>query len=98
MKTLLWSITNFNRTAQPQQIGPGPPQMNPNGPKGMREDEVRLIAGLLKSGVYCLALFKEKNEEENLLHFAGVFSVMAERNFMDLFSMCMPRWEWAPSL
>lgn len=86
MKTLVWSITNVN-TSQIQ----GPGGVNPMGPKGMREDEVRLATGILETGVHCLALFKDKDEERDMFqHYASVFSVMEPRNLMDMFSMCMP--------
>ncbi|KAJ7563398.1 hypothetical protein O6H91_03G108600 [Diphasiastrum complanatum] len=90
MKTLVWSITHLNVTQM--QVAQGPGAANPAGPKGMREDEVRLAAGILKSGVHCLALFKEKDEEKEMYsHYASVFSVMEHRNLMDMFSMCMPQ-------
>lgn len=45
---------------------------------------------MLKSGVHCLALFKEKDEERDMLHlFSQTFSIMEPRDLMDMFSMCM---------
>ncbi|KAL2624095.1 hypothetical protein R1flu_008340 [Riccia fluitans] len=89
MKTLVWSITNFNVTQLQVPQAAGAP--TPSGPKGMREDEVRLASGILESGVYCLALFKEKEEEKDLFtHYSSVFAVMEHRNLMDMFSLCMP--------
>ncbi|KAG6555625.1 hypothetical protein Mapa_002860 [Marchantia paleacea] len=89
MKTLVWSITHFNATQMQVPQAPGAPP--PGGPKGMREDEVRLASGILKSGVYCLALFKEKDEEKDMFtHYSSVFAVMEHRNLMDMFSLCMP--------
>ncbi|XP_068646622.1 uncharacterized protein [Aristolochia californica] len=59
--------------------------------KGMREDEVRKASGILKSGVHCLALFKEKDEEREMLHlFSQILAIMEPRDLMDMFSMCMP--------
>lgn len=53
--------------------------------------QVRLASGILKGGVHCLALFKDKEEEKELFaHFSSVFTVMEPRNFMDMFSMSMP--------
>jgi transformation/transcription domain-associated protein len=88
MKTLVWSITHFNATQlQPQAPGAA----TPGGPKCMREEEVRLASGILKSGVLCLTLFKEKEEEKDMFsHYSSVFAVMEHRNLMDMFSLCMP--------
>ncbi|KAF8377831.1 hypothetical protein HHK36_031216 [Tetracentron sinense] len=59
--------------------------------KGMREDEVWKASGVLKSGVHCLALFKEKDEEREMLHlFSQILAIMEPRDLMDMFSMCMP--------
>ncbi|KAL3681984.1 hypothetical protein R1sor_000006 [Riccia sorocarpa] len=89
MKTLVWSITNFNVTQLQVSQATGAPV--PSGPKGMREDEVRLACGILRSGVFCLALFKEKDEEKDMFtHYSSVFAVMEHRNLMDMFSLCMP--------
>ncbi|CAM6100600.1 unnamed protein product [Calypogeia fissa] len=90
MKTLVWSITHFNAQQQ-MQVSQPPGGSSPGGPKGMREDEVQLASGILKSGVYCLALFKEKDEEKDMFtHYSSVFAVMENRNLMDMFSLCMP--------
>lgn len=53
--------------------------------------QVRLASGILKSGVHCLTLFKEKEEEKDMFsHYSSVFAVMEHRNLMDMFSLCMP--------
>lgn len=53
--------------------------------------QVRLASGILKSGVLCLTLFKEKEEEKDMFsHYSSVFAVMEHRNLMDMFSLCMP--------
>uniref|UniRef100_A0A7I4F837 Non-specific serine/threonine protein kinase n=1 Tax=Physcomitrium patens TaxID=3218 RepID=A0A7I4F837_PHYPA len=86
MKTLVWSITHFNATPLPQMNNAPVPV------KGMREEEVRLASGILKSGLHCLALFKEKDEEKEMYtHYSSVFAVMEHRNLMDMFSLCMPQ-------
>ncbi|KAI4314757.1 hypothetical protein L6164_027634 [Bauhinia variegata] len=91
MKTILWSITHAHLprsqvTGQPSSSVP-PPQAF----KGMREDEVRKASGVLKSGVHCLALFKEKDEEREMLHlFSQILGIMEPRDLMDMFSLCMP--------
>lgn len=48
-------------------------------------------SGVLKSGVHCLALFKEKDEERDMLnHFSQILCIMEPRDLMDMFSLCMP--------
>ena len=48
-------------------------------------------SGVLKSGVHCLALFKEKDEERDMLNlFSQILSIMEPRDLMDMFSLCMP--------
>ena len=48
-------------------------------------------SGVLKSGVHCLTLFKEKDEEVEMLHlFSQILTVMEPRDLMDIFSLCMP--------
>lgn len=55
-------------------------------------NQVRLASGILKSGLHCLALFKEKDEEKEMYtHYSSVFAVMEHRNLMDMFSLCMPQ-------
>ena len=48
-------------------------------------------SGVLKSGVHCLALFKEKDEERDMLNvFSQILCIMEPRDLMDMFSLCMP--------
>ncbi|VFQ99863.1 unnamed protein product [Cuscuta campestris] len=57
----------------------------------MREDEVWKASGVLKSGVHCLALFKERDEEREMIQlFSQILSIMEPRDLMDMFSLCMP--------
>ncbi|XP_010268349.1 PREDICTED: transformation/transcription domain-associated protein-like [Nelumbo nucifera] len=102
MKTIIWSITHahFPRTQvsptphgthQPMQVSPSTNMPLPQVFKGMREDEVWKASGVLKSGVHCLALFKEKDEEREMLHlFSQILAIMEPRDLMDMFSLCMP--------
>lgn len=98
MKTIIWSITNSHVPRQVSQ-SQGHAQMqvspsNANPPqafKGMREDEVRKASGVLKSGVHCLALLKEKDEERDTLQYLSqILAIMEPRDLMDMFSLCMP--------
>ncbi|KAA8531972.1 hypothetical protein F0562_006886 [Nyssa sinensis] len=102
MKTIIWSITHANLPRSqvspsthgtPQQVIV-PPSSNSSVPppfKGMREDEVWKASGVLKSGVHCLALFKEKEEEKEMVHlFSQILAIMEPRDLMDMFSLCMP--------
>lgn len=53
--------------------------------------QVYKASGVLKSGVHCLALFKEKDEEREMLHlFSQILAIMEPRDLMDMFSLCMP--------
>lgn len=102
MKTIIWSITHAHLPRS--QVSPStqgtPPQvlgatssnlLVPQPFKGMREDEVWLASGVLKSGVHCLALFKEKDEERDMVHlFSQILAIMEPRDLMDMFSLCMP--------
>ncbi|KAK1578409.1 hypothetical protein Q3G72_030065 [Acer saccharum] len=60
----------------------------PQAFKGMREDEK--ASRVLKSGVHCLALFKEKDDREMLHLFSQILAIMEPRDLMDMFSLCMP--------
>ncbi|KAJ4844568.1 hypothetical protein Tsubulata_023584 [Turnera subulata] len=101
MKTIIWSITHAHLPRS--QVSPAhaahsqvlvPPSSNlpaPQAFKGMREDEVWKASGVLKSGVHCLALSKEKDEEREMLTlFSHILSIMEPRDLMDMFSLCMP--------
>lgn len=102
MKTIVWSITHAHlprSQVSPSTHGTHPqvvvPQSSnlaaPQAFKGMREDEVWKASGVLKSGVHCLALFKEKEEEREMLHlFSQILVIMEPRDLMDMFSLCMP--------
>ncbi|XP_010526797.1 PREDICTED: transformation/transcription domain-associated protein-like [Tarenaya hassleriana] len=88
MKTIIWSITHAH-LPRPQTLASQSP--GPQAFKGMREDEVWKASGVLKSGVHCLALFKEKDEEKEMLHlFSQILAIMEPRDLMDMFSLCMP--------
>ncbi|KAL6498032.1 hypothetical protein OROGR_028429 [Orobanche gracilis] len=101
MKTIIWSITHAH--VPRSQVSPsthGTPQQvlastssssSMSQPfKGMREDEVCKASGILKSGVHCLALFKEKDEEREMVHlFSNILAIMEPRDLMDMFSLCM---------
>ncbi|XP_050292389.1 uncharacterized protein LOC126733218 isoform X1 [Quercus robur] len=102
MKTIIWSITHAHLPRS--QVSPSTHGNHPqvlvspssNIPaaqafKGLREDEVWKASGVLKSGVHCLALFKEKDEEREMLHlFSQILAIMEPRDLMDMFSLCMP--------
>ncbi|KAG6647142.1 hypothetical protein I3843_07G057100 [Carya illinoinensis] len=102
MKTIIWSITHAHlprSQVSPSTHGNHPqvlvsPTSNlsvPQAFKGLREDEVWKASGVLKSGVHCLALFKEKDEEREMLHlFSQILAIMEPRDLMDMFSLCMP--------
>lgn len=46
---------------------------------------------MLKSGLHCLALFKEKDEEKEMLqNFSQILAIMEPRDLMDMLSLCMP--------
>ncbi|CAH9116378.1 unnamed protein product [Cuscuta epithymum] len=101
MKTIIWSITHAHLPRS--QVSPSthgaPPVLAsssssssiPQPFKGMREDEVWKASGVLKSGVHCLALFKEKDEEREMIQlFSQILAIMEPRDLMDMFSLCMP--------
>ncbi|KAJ4961477.1 hypothetical protein NE237_021387 [Protea cynaroides] len=102
MKTIIWSITHCHLSRnqvspsthgahRQMQVSPSSNMPVPQAFKGMREDEVWKASGVLTSGVHCLALFKEKDEEREMLHlFSQILAIMEPRDLMDMFSMCMP--------
>ncbi|XP_040962395.1 transformation/transcription domain-associated protein [Gossypium hirsutum] len=102
MKTIIWSITHAHlprsqvqsstHGTQPQAlVSPTSNMPAPQAFKGLREDEVWKASGVLKSGVHCLALFKEKDEEREMLQlFSQILAIMEARDLMDMFSLCMP--------
>ena len=53
--------------------------------------QVRNASGILKNGVHCLAVFREKDEEREMVHhFSQILTMMEPRDLMDMFSICMP--------
>ncbi|KAG6397579.1 hypothetical protein SASPL_143748 [Salvia splendens] len=102
MKTIIWSITHAHiprsqvspsTHGAPQQVLPSTSSGSsvPQPFKGMREEEVCKASGVLKSGVHCLALFKEKDEERDMVHlFSNILAIMEPRDLMDMFSLCIP--------
>lgn len=90
MKTIIWSITHAH-WPRPQQQSQQSSNLSVQPFRGLREDEVRKTSGVLKSGVHCLALFKEKDEERDILQcFSQMLAIMEARDIMDMFSFCMP--------
>ncbi|XP_024180311.1 transformation/transcription domain-associated protein isoform X2 [Rosa chinensis] len=91
MKTIIWSITHAHLPRSQVLVSPSSSLPAPQAFKGMREDEVRKASGVLKSGVHCLALFKEKDEEREMMQlFSQILAIMEPRDLMDMFSLCMP--------
>ncbi|KAK4416821.1 Transformation/transcription domain-associated protein [Sesamum alatum] len=92
MKTIIWSITHAHIPRSQQVLASTSSGSSMSQPfKGMREDEVCKASGVLKSGVHCLALFKEKDEEREMVHlFSNILAIMEPRDLMDMFSLCMP--------
>lgn len=102
MKTITWSITHAHvprsqvspstHGTSPQVVASAASGSSMAQPfKGMREEEVWKASGVLKSGVHCLALFKEKDEEKEMINlFSQILSIMEPRDLMDMFSLCMP--------
>ncbi|KAK8653078.1 hypothetical protein V6N13_127093 [Hibiscus sabdariffa] len=102
MKTIIWSITHNHlprsqvssstHGTHPQVlVSPTSNLPAPQAFKGLREDEVWKASAVLKSGVHCLALFKEKDEEKEMLQlFSQILAIMEPRDLMDMFSLCMP--------
>ncbi|XP_010436242.1 PREDICTED: probable transcription-associated protein 1, partial [Camelina sativa] len=92
MKTIIWSITHAH-LPRPQGMHPQALASQSSASqvfKGMREDEVLKASGVLKSGVHCLALFKDKDEEKEMLNlFSQILAIMEPRDLMDMFSVCM---------
>eukprot|EP00899_Mesostigma_viride_P026573 jgi/Mesvir1/70/Mv13673-RA.2 len=75
--------------AGPGAAGMVTPPVAPQG-KGMTEAEVRIASGVLKSGLHCLALFVESEDDELLQHFSIIFPVMDERNYQDMLQLRLP--------
>ncbi|KAL3525275.1 hypothetical protein ACH5RR_013647 [Cinchona calisaya] len=102
MKTIVWGITHAHlprSQVSPSSHGTSPQVLAsatsgssvPQPFKGMREDEVWKASGVLKNGVHCLALFKEKEEEREMINlFSQILAIMEPRDLMDMLSLCMP--------
>ncbi|CAN8229179.1 unnamed protein product [Cochlearia groenlandica] len=92
MKTIIWSITHAHSRSQGVHTQALASQSSVIQVfKGMREDEVRKASGFLKSCVNCLALFREKEEEKEMLNlFSQILAIMEPRDMMDMLSICMP--------
>lgn len=91
MKTIIWSITHAHLPRSQVVVAQSTNMPPTQAFKGMKEDEVWKASGILKSGVYCLALYKEKEEEREMLHqFSQILAIMEPRDLMDMFSLCMP--------
>lgn len=73
MKTLLWSITNFN-ASEPSDIGLSPA-------------EVKRAAGFIRHAVKCMQLFKGTECTEMCTHFSEALLVLEPRNFVDIISL-----------
>ena len=70
MKTLLWSITNFNGS-EPTDLG-------------LDSMELRRSAGFIRNGVKCMQLFKGTECTEMCTHFSEALAVLEPRNFVDI--------------
>jgi transformation/transcription domain-associated protein len=74
MKTLLWSITNFNGTADTSK-------------PALSQYELKNAAGFIRSGVKCMQLFKGTESSEMCTHFSEALMVLEPRNFIDIVSL-----------
>ena len=80
VRTVVWSVSNVK--------GGGQPHM-----RGMQEHECLITAKLLKHGLKCFSIYSndepagQKEEKEILELFAGVFTVLDERTFRDVFTL-----------
>ncbi|GFY88275.1 phosphotransferases/inositol or phosphatidylinositol kinase [Actinidia rufa] len=85
----LTKVSPSTHRTPPQVLGA--PSSNSSVPqpfKGMGEDEVLKASGVLNSGVHCLALFKEKDDEREMVHlFSQILAIMEPRDIMDMFSL-----------
>ena len=73
MKTLLWSITNFNDKESKNA--------------GLTQLELKQASGFVRNGVKCMQLFKGMDCTEMCSHFAEALSVLEPRNFVDIISL-----------
>ena len=80
VRTVVWSVSNVK--------GGGQAHM-----RGMQEHECLITAKLLKHGLKCFSIYSStepagiKEEKEMLELFAGVFTVLDERTFRDVFTL-----------
>jgi transformation/transcription domain-associated protein len=80
VRTVVWSVSNVK--------GGGVTHM-----RGMKEHECLITAKLLKHGLKCFSIYTNdepagaKEEKEILELFAGVFTVLDERTFRDVFTL-----------
>ena len=84
MKTVVWSLTNFQGGAQQSQQMGQPPTTS-----GFREGELRRASGFVANGVRCLALYQGAECAEMCTHFAEALAVLDPRNFLDI--VCLRR-------
>lgn len=80
VRTVVWSVSNVKAGGQPHM-------------RGMQEHECLITAKLLKHGLKCFSIYSneepagQKEEKEILELFAGVFTVLDERTFRDVFTL-----------
>jgi len=80
VRTVVWSVSNVK---------------NQGVARGMQEHECLITAKLLKHGLKCFGVYSSddaagaKEEKEILELFAGVFTVLDERTFRDVFTLNM---------
>ncbi|KAI9160936.1 hypothetical protein LWI28_012903 [Acer negundo] len=82
MKTIIWSITHAHLPRS--QVSPsthGTQQVLVSSSSNL---PVWKASGVLKSGVHCLALFKEKEERDMLHLFSQILAIMEPRDLMDI--------------
>lgn len=85
VRTVVWSVSNVKG-----HVG------NMQAPRGMQEHESRITAKLLRHSLKCFSIYstgdaasiKEENEILELL--AGIFTVLDERTFRDVFTLNLP--------
>jgi transformation/transcription domain-associated protein len=81
VRTVVWSVSNVKGGGQAQHQ------------RGMLEHECLITAKLLKHGLKCFTIYShdepagQKEEKEILELFAGVFTVLDERTFRDVFTL-----------
>lgn len=99
LKTLLFTMINYGKQLQQflaqqhqQQVQANPqlqsvPAPQSPVPPGMTEDEVRVVARILLSGLDCLKVTAFDNTDPDLYRsFAEVFTVLERTDFVDIFT------------